>query len=501
MTNYYVSQIDGNDSNDGLAETDEGGGVGPWLTLGKADNLSGDQSDNSVLLRRGGTWREFPVIGANGTSGHPFTWGAYNTGDDPKVYGSTAVTSWTEESSHIWYSQNHTSDPGALWFLETDDSINYGHMESAKNDLDAEYDWWYDSGNDYIYVYCEDASGPGTAYASVEKPNQTYTLIQSNNNNYVTFENLCLGFCVSNAIRIYGTSTGCIVQDCEMYGTWSGSRLDGPDNVVTNCHIHDLTLKAADASGAMGVLIENSGNEVSYCLFERCRGISTAYGYDGGCVELYGDCDDCYIHHNWAYQCEGFLEAGAASVVTVSDVRIEYNITLDNGRFTGIRNSGSFEIDPDNFHVYHNTCVETSDSPQGGVFALLSFNTTGDSGDFYFRNNIVYADGVGQLAINWTTFDHDHNDYYLVNSFASGLNITPDATDITDNPLFSSYGGTEPEHYKITSSSPCRDVGADLSLTEDYFGNAVPYNVTPDIGAHEYTLPESPFIPQVIIIG
>lgn len=35
MTDYYVTKS-GNDSNDGLSPTDEGGGVGPWLTVEKA---------------------------------------------------------------------------------------------------------------------------------------------------------------------------------------------------------------------------------------------------------------------------------------------------------------------------------------------------------------------------------------------------------------------------------------------------------------------------------
>jgi hypothetical protein len=60
--------------------------------------LTGDQSDTTVLFNKGCIWRETLSIAGSGTSGHPFTFGAYGTGTNPIINGSAVVSSWTTES-------------------------------------------------------------------------------------------------------------------------------------------------------------------------------------------------------------------------------------------------------------------------------------------------------------------------------------------------------------------------------------------------------------------
>ena len=171
--------------------------------------------------------------------------------------------------------------------------------------------------------------------------------------------------------------------------------------------------------------------------------------------------------------------------MTVNDVRIEYNITLDNDKLTSIHLQGTYEIAIDNWHVYNNTCTETSGSIHSPMYAMIKFNGTGGSGDYYLRNNAFYMDGCNRFAQDWTTFDFDHNDYYLINSVGPGLNITPDGTDITGNPLFANLGGTSDVDYKLQSDSPCVNAGVDLNLTLDYFDVVVPQGTDEDMGAAE----------------
>lgn len=504
QTIYHVSQVDGNDSYNGLYQTFQGGSDGPWLTLGRADNLSGDQSDNAVYLKRGGIWREYPVIGANGTDGSPFTWGAYGTGDDPEIWGSVEVATWSDAGSNVWYA-SVASDPRMVWFRNTDTTVNFGLEVANKAAVDTEYDWFWSAadlgeGTNVLYVYA--ASDPDSRYTTIEEPRNTWTILQSNGNNYVTFENLNIGFGMSGGLRTYGGATNTVIQDCEFHNLRTGVSINPATNcLVTRCDFHDMDMEAAMYSGALGVAIQDSDNEVSYCTFLRCRAPSDHYNWDGGCVELYGQASRSYIHHNWGYRCQGFCEIGGGSVVTVSDVRIEYNIAFDNGRFTGVHLSGTFEIDLDNCHVYNNTAVQSDNGIHAPLYAMLYFSAPGGAGDYYLRNNIFYCDGGGLFSQGWDDgdspeFDHDHNDYYLINMVAGGLNITADGTDIEQDPKFTNYDGTNDYDYRLAEDSPCIDDGTDLSLTADYFDNTVPFNATPDMGAHEFY-----DIAKVIIIG
>ena len=93
-TDYYVDDICATPG-DGTSDTCAGAGTDPFQTVAAAQAaVTGDQSDNSLLFKKGGVWREQFTVGANGTDGHPFTIGAYGTGDDPVIKGSNLIGTW-----------------------------------------------------------------------------------------------------------------------------------------------------------------------------------------------------------------------------------------------------------------------------------------------------------------------------------------------------------------------------------------------------------------------
>jgi len=59
------------------------------------------------------------------------------------------------------------------------------------------------------------------------------------------------------------------------------------------------------------------------------------------------------------------------------------------------------------------------------------------------------------------------------------------ADNIKSDPLFVDVSAAD---YRLQATSPARDAGLDVGLTQDYFGNPVPYPVggSPDIGAVEW---------------
>jgi len=93
---YYVSQA-GDDGADGLTpET-------AWQTLAKV-NASAVQPGDTVLLRRGDSWRE-QLVPHSGSEGSYVTYGAYGEGEKPVLVGSVEMNDpddWVEVRDGLW---------------------------------------------------------------------------------------------------------------------------------------------------------------------------------------------------------------------------------------------------------------------------------------------------------------------------------------------------------------------------------------------------------------
>jgi parallel beta-helix repeat protein len=93
-TNYYVSSS-GNDSNAGTSES------APWKTLDKVNSFTPKAGDQ-ILFKRGDEWTGSITVNASGTSSSQIIYGAYGTGNKPKIYGSEKITGWTQHSGNIY---------------------------------------------------------------------------------------------------------------------------------------------------------------------------------------------------------------------------------------------------------------------------------------------------------------------------------------------------------------------------------------------------------------
>jgi len=81
---YYISELNGNDGNDGLTIQTA------WKTI---QNLPTNLvSGSSVLFERGGIYRGEIYYGSNKANG--VTFGAYGSGNKPKLKGSVRITGW-----------------------------------------------------------------------------------------------------------------------------------------------------------------------------------------------------------------------------------------------------------------------------------------------------------------------------------------------------------------------------------------------------------------------
>jgi hypothetical protein len=80
---YFVSPA-GNDAADGLTPATA------WQTLDKVNGTTFDPGAE-VLLARGGEWHERLVASTSGAEGAPITYGAYGSGNKPRIWGSDVL--------------------------------------------------------------------------------------------------------------------------------------------------------------------------------------------------------------------------------------------------------------------------------------------------------------------------------------------------------------------------------------------------------------------------
>ncbi len=167
---YYVSN-DGDNNLDGLTPTTA------WRTLDHVSNQTFQPGD-SILLRRGDTWRETLSVTSSGTPGAWITYGAYGSGDKPRILGSEQAVGWTQvaPASNIWQSSTTLDNPyqggysyGEVYFAELDGTYSWGEQQSYNasfTNMTKEYDWSWNANRVYVFA----PSNPGSRYTAVEVP-------------------------------------------------------------------------------------------------------------------------------------------------------------------------------------------------------------------------------------------------------------------------------------------------------------------------------------------
>ena len=89
-TNYYVKNA-GSDAANGLTDGTA------WKTVNKV-NISTFNAGDSVLFKCDNIWRETLTVPSSGNAGSYLYFGSYGTGAKPQILGSTAITSWSQNT-------------------------------------------------------------------------------------------------------------------------------------------------------------------------------------------------------------------------------------------------------------------------------------------------------------------------------------------------------------------------------------------------------------------
>jgi len=332
-----------------------------------------------------------------------------------------------------------------------------------------------------------------TAYGTGEKPiiqnPGTWTFSIKIDADYVVVEKFLIRDSHQAGIIITENSQHNIVRGCEFTNMGAGVEINGRFNLITRNEVHDMKMVVNDPGGdndygANGFMVTGPNNEISYNRGWNLIDRSFDYGKDGGFVELHGKVNSSSIHHNWAENSDGFAEVGGKSKSSAKNVRIYYNVSLNNnGKFVMLHIYSQFPDNIHDFRVENNTVVDVKE--YGSVsYAAVDFSGSPPPGAFAFINNILML-GRFQYFSN-VSFPRRNNLYYFLDRKTrlekSGGRLGPG--EIMADPKFVNL---QMYDFHLNKESPAIDKGLGLEFTIDFDDRHVPYGITTDIGAFEYS--------------
>ncbi|HMG68949.1 MAG TPA: choice-of-anchor Q domain-containing protein, partial [Chitinophagaceae bacterium] len=509
-TTYYVS-LNGNDANSGTLMTS------PWKTIAKI-NRSTFLPGDSILFRKGDTWREQLTLPSSGSLGNLITFGAYGSGAKPIINAADVMTGWTNIGSNLWYIISPNVVPTRAMVVIG--GIIYAEVASLAA-CNSGNKYFIDISTNRLYVFS--IVDPGTLTAEVSK--REYCIVTAsgiNSKRFIEIDDIEVRYAGNSGICFEGpgTSLGAafngssFVRRCTAYA----NNLDG---IVHRDHYDNFTVEDCDASyngnGFYSWIADGgtfrrctSSNQIQYnvtftdgeafggyqsdnWLVENCVSNSD---YDAIHIDAGGRSLNAIIRYNKVYNSSSGLPAtpgmGVGSLGVGGSIKIYYNLIVNCA-------SNGFECYTDMIgkcEYYNNTIYEnTSTGSNSGIYLKNAAN-------FIFKNNIIVRDYVQYKTLflievlpNIST--NDYNLYYILNdpgthfrayfgayysTLATWQAATgQDAHSLSSNPLFKNVLSD----WSLQPGSPCINTGVDVGLTRDILGN--PIVGLPDMGAYEYT--------------
>lgn len=350
-----------------------------------------------------------------------------------------------------------------------------------------------------------------TAYGTGDAPkfsNPDYAVLNGNaiqvHGSYIVIDGLYFHDCAISpegtrggsrrvgAIFIKQTGNHNIIRNCEITRSPMCIQVYGQHNLITRNYIHDNSEFARPGWWAVGLMICNSNNEISYNEINGCRSASNSYGWDGGAIELDArdlPKDNIYVHHNRTRDNQGFLEIVEGSP-SVKNLRVAYNVVNDYQQFLRL---SSTEIE--NCRVENNTVMIRESFLIPSMFDFSWFGTTGIGKSYgtkdpasilTYRNNIFWLQGNDKVS-PYGDFPHDHNIYWRPRDKVKrawailGADAEMGEGDQIVDPMFVNRREGD---FRLQADSPAIGAGVALGYTEDIDGNPVPANA-PTIGAYQ----------------
>lgn len=405
--------------------------------------VTGDQSDNTVYIRKGKTYTTGCTTAGNGTAGHPYTFTTFGTGANPVIEGADTVTGWTypvDGHPHLASVTNTTDttkqffeNGTVLKFIEwtTDLATTLAAMESYGPGC-AAHDATSTPHKSYVYPV-----DPANLTANM-KISKRIAGINNANKTYVEYYNIDVQNHYYNAVSFTGISTGCVYSG----GTVTGAGNVGIYNAGSVVSIVDAHVTYSQEDG---IEATTGGTINAY---------SCTSAYNGGVNGTVAKGDGWTTHNDGVinmYACvggpgntkSGRMDASTSGANTIWQCTFAGNLNLG----LSINSGATYDV-----------AWTTVDNTTGSSYAVSIVNAkyTGDYNNFYGTISKPYL--VGASACNWTE--------YLA------ANGSQDTHSLHENPYLTS-------DLKPTASSPDNNLGSAATLCgvvadlNDPDGNAI----------------------------
>ena len=447
---YYV-RTGGNNAAAGTSDATA------WADLTKVNSTTFSAGD-SILFRRGDTFRGSVYQTENGTAADWIYYGAYGTGAKPLILGSkdlSATSAWTNHSGNVWKTTATLgTTQGDISNLIFNNEASCGYKKRTLDSLNAQGKFFYNTADNLVYIYS--VGNPGTFYSHIEAAghHDVYqAVLYFINCSYIHIADLDVRY--SSADGIEGRNvTGFIVERCDVSyigGEWF---LDAPDTRRVGNGIQ------------LSVNVNNA--IVRYNRAHQCydAGISPQAWGTGAVMQ------NIWIYNNIVTNCWYSYETWAEPTFTLSNVHF-YNNTCYNA---GVCWSNSALQRPDRNNAAH----------------VMVWALTGIVSNVTVRNNIFdestnfamrLDDNVSKIVVDYNIIDCDTIGYTAETTKYTTLTawraaLSQDAHSISADPLF-----VDTDDFHIPANSPAKDKGIAVGATDDFYGT--PRGYLPDMGAYE----------------
>ncbi|SEL94682.1 Carbohydrate binding domain-containing protein [Paenibacillus sp. cl141a] len=468
---YYVDSEEGDDVNTGTAPGSA------WKTLNKV-NATEFQPGDVILFKAGGVWTGTLSPKGSGVEGSPIQIDKYGEGSKPLIAGAGA------EAAVYFYNQEQ-------WEVRNLEITNDAEAKAVRRGIhvDGSSGTWT---NPRVYKHF--------LFENLDIHNVKGTT----DTDYVH----------NGGIIVWGKTwdyhvSDVVVNNCKIYSLDSvGIYLNGAQTKyssgfkVSNSLIYDVAADGALLLNTTNGMIENnvvhdthvraSGYHVPLWVFSAKDNViqfnevyNTAPGGDAMAYDADYNSDGTIIQYNYSHHNAGggFLVVNNGTNATNFNRNsvIRYNISQnDSGAVF------NFSGTPNTTYIYNNT-VYLPKTSNTKVVDYLDWG--GYAQNTYFYNNIIYNLGSGGYNFAGSTNNVFENNLF----YGSHPSSEPaDPHKITEDPQLASpgSGGIGKDTlvgYQLLNSSPAIGAGKLIENNggRDYFGNPVPADVSPNIGAYQ----------------
>jgi len=450
---YYVSNSMGDDSW-------EGNSTHPWQTLSKVNTETFNPGD-SILFKRGDIWRETLLPNGSGNSTDPITFGAYDTGNNPKITGANVYSGFTFNNGLY-----DKPTPPIARVLNNNVLLKSGNYPALQP---GEWNWTSST----LYLY----DNPAGNLIEGSVRDGGITISSSRGCDYLNFEDLtiemaywtnfrasndneCNNVIIKNSTLRYSRQTNILgygdnwqILNNTIIGGFSGT--DQTANGIFMIDGSNTLIKGNNVSWCNDIGINIQTNNVEITSGEISHNIVSYIGQDDStrndrqCIMWVkdggspADISNILVHNNLVYSCGG---AGIYPWRAISS-RIYNNIVYDCGKLKnadlGNTESGIEGGDGvTDTQIYNNTVY---DSYNGMRAWRWHSDSSGEMKNNIISNSAIYGIYIDDAHEYIHTFETDYNFIYDSGVAHFEGNVVQGANTIIDEIALQGYIPAPPQ--------------------------------------------------------